>query len=148
MISVDEARAVVLASVNTLPTETVQLAAAFSRVLRSPVVSDRDSPPFNRAAMDGYAVRSADTSAPDTRLQVTGEVRAGVWPDKTVRGGEAFRIMTGAPVPEGADAVVQVERTRRLSSEQSLAEGSDSQDVLIETAVTCNHCGYCQSHGH
>ncbi len=139
MISVDEARAAVFGRVPTLPTETVPLAVARSRVLRAPVVSDRDFPPFNRAAMDGFAVRSADTKAPNARLNVTGEVRAGLWPDRAVGLGEAIRIMTGAPVPEGADAVVQVERTLRLRSGRRhdvAAEAADSEEVLIEASVT------------
>ena len=139
MISVDEAQAAVLGRVPTLPTETVPLAIALSRVLRAPVVSDRDLPPFNRAAMDGFAVRSVDATAPHARLKVTGEVRAGLWPDRAVGPGEAIRIMTGAPVPEGADAVIQVERTLRLRSGQRLdvaTDASDSEEVLFETSVT------------
>ena len=125
MISVDEARAAVLGRVSLLATESVTLAAAWSRVLRAAAVSDRDLPPFHRAAMDGFAVRSADAAEPGARLRVTGEVRAGEWPDRAVATGEAVRIMTGAPVPEGADAVIQVERTTTAAS-----------DVFIETAVT------------
>jgi molybdopterin molybdotransferase len=64
--------------------------------------------------MDGYALRAADVASPPTRLSVTGEVAAGAWPDREVGAGEAIRIMTGAPVPAGATAVQQVERTRPL----------------------------------
>jgi|CXWL01.1.fsa_nt_gi molybdopterin molybdotransferase len=125
MITVDEARAVVLGHVITLPVETVPLAQAGGRILRAPVVSDRDLPPFNRAAMDGFAVRSADTVAAGAKLRVAGEVRAGFWPDREVATGEAFRIMTGAPAPQGADAVIQVERTKM----------DGTADVVIETSV-------------
>lgn len=125
MITVDEARAVVLGHVITLPVETVPLAQAEGRILRAPVASDRDLPPFNRAAMDGFAVRSADTVAAGAKLHVAGEVRAGIWPDRAVAEGEAFRIMTGAPVPQGADAVIQVER----------AKLDGPADVFIETSV-------------
>ncbi len=125
MITVDEARAVVLGHVITLPVETAPLAPAEGRILRAPVVSDRDLPPFNRAAMDGFAVRSADTVAAGAKLRIAGEVRAGVWPDRDVAAGEAFRIMTGAPVPQGADAVIQVERTKT----------DGAADVIIETSV-------------
>ncbi len=139
MITVDEAQAAVLGRVSTLATETVPLEDALSRILRAPVLSDRDLPPFNRAAMDGFAVRSVDIRTPNTRLKVTGEVRAGVWPDRAVGAGEAIRIMTGAPVPEGADAVIQVERTLRLRSGRRhdvAANASDSEEVLFETSVT------------
>ena len=125
MITVDEAREVVLGHVITLPLETVPLAQAEGRILRAPVASDRDLPPFNRAAMDGFAVRSADTVAAGTKLHVAGEVRAGIWPDREVGPREAFRIMTGAPVPQGADAVIQVERTKL----------DGPADVFIETSV-------------
>lgn len=132
MISVDDARSAVLGRVPTLGTETVPLFAAASRVLRAPVVSDRDLPPFNRAAMDGFAVRSLDAREPGACLNVVGDVRAGTSSDRTLEAGEAFRIMTGAPVPEGADAVIQVERTRM--AETSLTPGSPQ--VLLEVAVT------------
>lgn len=112
MISVDEAQAAVLSRTPVLGVESVALADAAGRVLRADILSDRDLPPFDRAAMDGFALRSADVTAAGVRLAIAGEVRAGVWPDRAVGAGEAFRIMTGAPLPEGADAVVQVERTR------------------------------------
>lgn len=127
MISVDEAQAAVLSRTPTLGVETTPLAEARGRVLRAPVVSDRDLPPFDRAAMDGFALRSADVTAPGVRLAIAGEVRAGAWPDRAVGAREAFRIMTGAPVPRGADAVVQVERTRPAAAEPGAAAG-----VLIE----------------
>ena len=132
MISVDDARLEVLGRVPTLGTETVPLSSALSRVLRAPVVSDRDLPPFNRAAMDGFAVRSLDAREPGARLKVVGDVRAGTSSDRTLEAREAFRIMTGAPVPEGADGVIQVERTRM--AETSLTPGSPQ--VLLEVAVT------------
>jgi molybdopterin molybdotransferase len=116
MISVEEALALVMERTPVLPAETVALESAPGRVLRSAVVSDRDLPPFDRAAMDGFAVRSEDVTAPPSRLKLTGDVRAGSWPDRAVGSGEAFRIMTGAPVPDGADAVVQVERTAMVDT--------------------------------
>lgn len=111
MISVEEAQTAVLTRTPLLPAEKVSLLDAAGRVLREPAVADRDLPPFNRAAMDGFAIRSADAGSPKAQFRVVGEVRAGAWPNQPVGPGEAIRIMTGAPVPEGADAVVQVERT-------------------------------------
>ena len=87
---------------------------ALGRVLAEDVVSDTDLPPFDRAAMDGYALRAADVAGAPAALEVVGEVRAGQWPDLTVGPGQAVRIMTGAPVPPGADAVQQVEKTQPL----------------------------------
>ena len=125
MITVDEAQAAVWERVPTLNPESVPLEAAWSRVLRADVLSDRDLPPFDRAAMDGFAVRAEDAGEAGARLRVTGEIRAGAWPDRAVGPGEAMRIMTGAPAPEGANAVIQVERTKAIDAE-----------VLLETAVS------------
>ena len=114
MISFEEALAIVLAEVTPLPAEDMALEEALGRVLAEDVASDRDLPPFDRAAMDGYALRAADVAAAPAALDVVGEVRAGQWPDLVVGPGQAARIMTGAPVPSGADAVQQVERTQPL----------------------------------
>ena len=94
--------------------ETVDLLAALGRVLAEGIAADRDFPPFARATRDGYAVRSADLAQLPAQLQVMGEVKAGEWPDPgvcSVGPGQAVGIMTGAPLPAGADAVVMVEYT-------------------------------------
>jgi molybdenum cofactor synthesis domain-containing protein len=114
MIPFDEALEIVLREARPLPAEEVALAEVTGRVLAEDVASDRDLPPFDRAAMDGYALRAEDVAAAPVALEVVGEVRAGEWPDLVVGPGQAVRIMTGAPVPAGADAVQQVERTRPL----------------------------------
>jgi len=114
MIAFEDALSIVLSEVTTLPAEGVVLAEALGRVLAEDVASDRDLPPFDRSAMDGYAVRAADVAAAPVALEVVGEVRAGQWPAFVVGPGQAARIMTGAPVPKGADAVQQVERTQPL----------------------------------
>ncbi len=94
--------------------ETVDLLAGLGRVLAEGVVADRDFPPFDRATRDGYAVRAADLAKVPARLAVVGEVKAGDWPEPgacSVGRGQAVGIMTGAPLPAGADAVVMVEHT-------------------------------------
>jgi molybdopterin molybdotransferase len=94
--------------------ETVELLAGLGRVLAEGIVADRDFPPFDRAARDGYAVRAADLAEIPARLEVVGEVKAGDWPEPAVCSvgrGQAVGIMTGAPLPAGADAVVMVEHT-------------------------------------
>jgi molybdopterin molybdotransferase len=94
--------------------ETVDLLAGLGRVLAEGVVADRDFPPFDRATRDGYAVRAADLAKVPARLEVVGEVKAGDWPEPgacAVGRGQAIGIMTGAPLPVGADAVVMVEYT-------------------------------------
>jgi molybdopterin molybdotransferase len=114
VIPVEKALEIVLAATPALPAEDVALEQAAGRVLAEDVASDLDFPPFDRAAMDGYAVRAADATSAPAVLLVVGEVRAGQWPDRDVGPGEAVRIMTGAPVPRGATSVQQVEKTRLL----------------------------------
>src|SRR5690242_11919649 len=93
-----------------MPVETVDLAASAGRVLAEALAADRDYPALARSVRDGFAVRAADLPG---ELEVTGEVRAGEQFAGEVRRGEAVEIMTGAPVPRGADAVVMVEHVRR-----------------------------------
>ena len=114
MVTVEEALDIVLGAAVPMPAEEVPLDEALSRVLAEDVLSPADLPPFDRAAMDGYAVRSADVASVPVALEVVGEVRAGQWPDLSIGSGQAARIMTGAPVPRGADAVQQVEKTQPL----------------------------------
>jgi molybdopterin molybdotransferase len=92
----------------------VDLLAGLGRVLAEGILADRDFPPFDRATRDGYAVRAADLAEVPARLEVVGEVKAGDWPEPgvcSVGRGQAVGIMTGAPLPAGADAVVMVEHT-------------------------------------
>jgi molybdopterin molybdotransferase len=111
MISVSEAIRVVKEQAQALPSEEVELTDALGRVLAEDVIADTDLPPFDRAQMDGYAVRAADTLSLPARLRVVGEAAAGRGWHQTLQAGEAVRIMTGAPVPAGADSVQQVEVT-------------------------------------
>ncbi|MEA3247208.1 MAG: gephyrin-like molybdotransferase Glp [Gemmatimonadota bacterium] len=110
-LDVAEAMARVVAGVARLGTERLPTAAARGRVLAAPVHSPVNLPPWNNSAMDGYAVRSADIAAVPATLRVIETVAAGAFPTRAPGPGEATRIMTGAPVPEGADTVVRVEDT-------------------------------------
>jgi molybdopterin molybdotransferase len=114
-LTFEEARQVVEDHASQLTSrtkETVSLLQAAGRVLAEPVLADRDLPPFPRSTRDGYAVRAADLATLPAKLKVMGEIKAGPSqvPSALSRG-EAFSIMTGAPVPHGADAVVMVEYT-------------------------------------
>jgi len=117
IVSFEQARHLVeqhAAGVSPTEAETVELLAGLGRVLAEGILADRDFPPFDRAARDGYAVRAADLAEVPARLEVVGEVKAGIWPDSaacSVGCGQAVGIMTGAPLPAGADAVVMVEHT-------------------------------------
>jgi len=112
MITVDQALSVVLDRVEGLSSETVDLEYAHRRVLAEDVIADIDLPPFDRARMDGYAVRSFDVAVAPARLRVIGEVPAGARFDGEIHSGEAVKIFTGAPIPDGADAVQKVEVTQ------------------------------------
>ncbi len=114
MISVAEATQIVIRETSNLGTENVALEDALGRVLAEDVIADSDLPPFDRSQMDGYAVSAADTNSAPTRLRIVGESAAGRGWRLQMKSGEAVRIMTGAPVPLGADAVQQVELTREV----------------------------------
>lgn len=129
--------------------ETVELKNALGRVLAQEIRADRDYPPFDRAARDGFAVRSADCQQTGATLRVIGEVAAGAGFRGSVNSGECVRIMTGAAVPAGADAVVMVEQTRDSSTDRVVIErcitagmnfaprGSESRkgDILLNAPV-------------
>ncbi|MEO6317881.1 MAG: gephyrin-like molybdotransferase Glp [Acidimicrobiales bacterium] len=118
LVPLADARAHVLERVAPLPPVRIRTMAAIGCVLAEAITSPEDVPPFANTAMDGYAVRAADTSGAGStspvELPVVAEVAAGHPADRALGAGEAMRIFTGAPMPEGADAVVMVERTRRL----------------------------------
>jgi len=116
-IEYEEARRLVLAAAAKLPSEYVRLDAALGRSLAGEVRAREDIPPFTKATMDGYAVRAEDTRAAErsraVELDVIEDLRAGRVSPTAVGPGRAVRIMTGAPLPKGADAVVMVEDTER-----------------------------------
>ncbi len=114
MLSIDEARDVVLAATRTLPAESVALEDALDRVLAAPVVALHDVPRFVNSAMDGFALQAGSA---DRALRIVGESRAGRPAGAALGPGEAIRISTGAELPAGADAVVMVERTTEHEDE-------------------------------
>ncbi|MCY3805260.1 MAG: molybdopterin molybdotransferase MoeA [bacterium] len=114
MIPLAEAQQVVIDRCAPLPTLTLPLAEALGHVTAGAVAAAEAVPAFDNTAMDGYAVRSADTAAAPVTLEVVDTLAAGRAPDVAVGPGQAVRIMTGAPMPPGADAVIMVERTRAL----------------------------------
>ena len=110
-VSIHEARAAVLEHVAVLGSEEVGLDDALGRVLADDATAPNHVPPFSASAMDGYAIIAADTASGSARLQVIGEAKAGTGAGVAVRPGTAVRISTGAPVPNGADAIVPQEMT-------------------------------------
>jgi molybdopterin molybdotransferase len=158
MLAFPEARAKVIETIRaahsapgtsaTIKSDTIELGDALGRVLAQAIVADRDYPPFNRSTRDGFAVRSADLAAPGAALEIVGEIRAGAAFAKTIGAGQCAEIMTGAAVPEGADAVVMIEHTHvaggRMRSERTAepgqniaARGSEARggDVLLATGT-------------
>src|SRR5919198_3300312 len=115
LLSVDQARERILSHFQPVTTETLPLAGCATRVLAQAITATSDLPPFNNSSMDGFAVQAADVSEADSdsprSLRVVADIPAGSYPTIVLSSGQAARIMTGAPVPEGADAVVPVEDT-------------------------------------
>jgi molybdopterin molybdotransferase len=110
-LSVDEALARVLARITPLDPAEAPLLESLGSVIAEDAVADHDVPPFRNSAMDGYAVRGTDVAREGVKLAVIGAIAAGRMPEGTVGAGQAMRIMTGAPMPDGADTVVRVEDT-------------------------------------
>lgn len=124
MITVDHALSIVLDAIEPLSLETVPLEQAHRRILAEDLRADIDLPPFDRARMDGYAVRAADVTSAPVTLRIIGEIAAGAEFGGELNTGEAIKIFTGAPVPRGADAVQKVEVTE-----------TDGRTVTINEAV-------------
>jgi molybdenum cofactor synthesis domain-containing protein len=123
MIPITEAIKIVLQRSPGPEVESVPLSDSLGRILAEDIIADTDLPPFDRAQMDGYAVRAADVTNTPARLRIVGESAAGSGWHQEMKAGEAVRIMTGAPVPAGADAVQQVELTREI-------EGAELVEIL------------------
>ena len=117
-LSVTNAQKCILESVRLLAAESAGLEQSLGRVLAEDVRANRDIPPYDVSAMDGYAVRSADLANVPVTLEIIEDIKAGDMPGKTVQAGRCARIMTGAPVPQGADAVIRVEDTELVSDKK------------------------------
>ncbi|MDB5430434.1 MAG: molybdopterin molybdenumtransferase MoeA [Caulobacter sp.] len=128
-LSVEEARGRVIAAATALKPESVSIEAAAGRVLARDVAATRDQPPFTASAMDGWAVRSADVAA-ETTLAIVGESAAGHGYLQSLKAGEAVRIFTGAPVPEGSDLVVMQENAVREGDRVRLGPAGPPKDNL------------------
>ena len=132
MLSVEEARERILSYFSVLPVEETQLVDSLGQVLAEDLVAPFDIPPFANSAMDGYAVRAVDTQGASNEspveLPVTGVVAAGQLPDHALESGTAIRIMTGAPMPDDADAVIPFEDTDELERRES---GGSSEAIAV-----------------
>ena len=135
LLPLEEARRRILADVEPLPAEEISLSDALGRVLATDAHAILTLPPWDNSAMDGFAVRSADVAAATTdapvRLDVVGEVAAGHEPTASVGRGTAIRVLTGAMMPQGADAVVPVEDT---DASEGVAALPDQVDIGVAVA--------------
>lgn len=131
MISFDEAYKFVTTNVPTLPKENILLSLALNRVLATDVCSDMDMPPFDKAAVDGYACRRADL---EKKLHLIEVVGAGAVPIKSVSEGCCTKIMTGAMVPAGADCVVMVEQTQQLDEHTIVVTDTKTKNNIAAKA--------------
>jgi molybdopterin molybdotransferase len=134
MITVDKALDIVLQRVDALDTETVAIDQANGRILAQEIRADIDLPPFDRARMDGYALRAKDAEVVPASLRVIGEIAAGAQFDGEVGRGEAVKIFTGAPLPNGADSVQKVEVTRANGKTVEILESVKPGQFITQRA--------------
>jgi molybdopterin molybdotransferase len=145
ILSFEDARHVVeeqARRVSAPASESVELVATVGRVLAEAVVADRDIPPFPRSTRDGYAVRSEDLSKLPVLLDVIGEIKAGEKTEnipRQVNRGQAAAIMTGAPVPAGADAVVMVEYTSRRGDRVEITKSFSRGENVVPQGAEAAH---------
>lgn len=132
MIPVSKAIAIISREVRGLPVERVAIEDAVGRVLAEDVVADTDMPPFDRSQMDGYAVRAADTKDAPVTLKLVGESAAGRGWKGRLRSGEAVRIMTGAPLPAGADAVQKIELASETDGTVTINEPTAKGRFIVQ----------------
>lgn len=130
----EDAQSFVIGSCLPLDPVAVDFVAAEGLVLSADVVADEQVPPFDNTAVDGYAVRAVDTDAAPVDLPVVGEIAAGASIDHVLQPGEAIRIMTGAPMPAGADAVVMVEDTERVGNDRVLIRATVPAGAAVRRA--------------
>ena len=132
MLPFEEALRIVLESARELGSECVDMARALNRVLAEDVESDIDMPPCDRSVFDGYACRREDLA---NELAVVETIQAGIAPKKTIGPNQCAKIMTGAPVPEGADCVVMVELTKRPTEKTVRFTGQKTDDNIRRQGV-------------
>jgi molybdopterin molybdotransferase len=134
MISVAEARQKITDAMPAMPAERIALPAALGRVLAEDLTARRTQPPKAVSAMDGYAVRSEDVATIPTTLKIVGHVPAGQSYDGTIGPGETVRIFTGAPLPDGADAIVIQENTEPNGDKVNVVDGKAPKGRYVRPA--------------
>jgi molybdopterin molybdotransferase len=143
VLTVEQAREGIMSRITALSVERVDVMSALGRVLAEPIVSRATIPPWPNSSMDGYALRAQDTNGEPVELAVVGTISAGSVPPRALRAGESMRIFTGAPLPDGADAVVPQEDVatdgRRVTVRGRIAPGAyvrpAGEDVRVGDVV-------------
>lgn len=139
MIPIHEALEIIEREIFSLPAETIKLENAVGRILAEEIRADMDLPPFDRSQMDGFAVKTDDVKNAPVQLKIIGESVAGFGFDGEVRSGEAVRVMTGARVPAGADAVQKVELTEETDGFIKILELTKlNQNIVLKGAEIKN----------
>lgn len=131
MIPIAKAIKFIEKEVSPLTSEKIDISCTVGRVLAENIIADTDLPPFDRSQMDGYAVVAADTENAPATLKIVGESAAGRGWHKTMRSGEAVRIMTGAPLPDGADSVQKFELTKEVNGEVEIFDRTEKNRYII-----------------
>ena len=147
MHTLDQAREIVLSHVQLMGVERVQLSESLNRRLAAPILSDMEMPPFRKAAVDGYACLRSDLDKP---LRILGVVAAGTYTETRIEEGTCMKIMTGAPVPAGADTIIMVEHTEIQSDGLVRFVSGSTSSNICETGEDChkNEVGnhFCAQH--
>ena len=133
-IKVDEARKIILEKIKVQGTEKVSISEALGRILSEDIIARRNNPPMDNSAMDGYALKAKDielaTSENPIKLEIIEDLAAGYSPKMTIQSGQAVRIMTGAPIPEGADAVIMQEDTERNENSVQVKDKAEIRENI------------------
>ncbi len=131
MIDISKAIKAIDRETGLLGTENITLSHAVGRILRENIIADTDLPPFHRSQMDGFALVASDTKNPPVSLKVVGESAAGRGWHKAMKRGQAVRIMTGAPLPKGADSVQKIELARESGNEVDILEPTEKGRFIV-----------------
>jgi len=133
-IKVDDARKIILEKIKVQGTEKVSISEALGRILSEDIIARRNNPPMDNSAMDGYALKAKDielaTSENPIKLEIIEDLAAGYSPKMTIQSGQAVRIMTGAPIPEGADAVIMQEDTERNENSVQVKDKAEIRENI------------------
>jgi molybdenum cofactor synthesis domain-containing protein len=135
MIEISKALKIIKRETKSLGDESVRLSDAVGRILAEHILADTDMPPFDRSQMDGFAVRAKDTENAPVELKIVGESAAGRGWHRKMKSGEAVRIMTGAPVPDGADAIQKIELTSEGDGIITILEPTETGKYIVKRAA-------------